>query len=215
MRGGRAHSSLELLAEFQDHHDCNDWRSTSCPALLDGWVRAANATETRSRWRGRRSATGWRRHGRQRSSKPLAKPWVWLPASPGHPQAADATIGYHRPVEPPSARIARAFASDGPNGIAAHPLLREIAPRHRPLGGAVHLIGAVTPSGIAGNQHYMAVLAALLSHEGVKVWVHAVMDGQDTRPQGGIDHLSRVPRRHRRRGTCGSRQRARPRLWFR
>ena len=109
---------------------------------------------------------------------------------PGHPQAAYATIGAGRPVEPPSARIARAFASDGPNGIAAHPLLREIVSRVRPLGGAVHLIGAVTPSGIAGNQHYMAVLAALLSHEGVKVWVHAVMDGQDTRPQGGIDHLS-------------------------
>ena len=109
---------------------------------------------------------------------------------PGHPQAAYTTLGAGRAVEPPLARIGRAFASEGANGIAAHPLLKEIVSRVRPLGGAVHLIGAMTPSGIAGNQHYMAVLAALLSHEGVKVWVHAVMDGQDTHPQSGIDHLS-------------------------
>lgn len=111
------------------------------------------------------------------------------PGKPGHPQAAYATLGAGRPVELPAARIARAFASDGPNGIAAHPLLKEIVSRVRPLGGAVHLIGTVTPSGIAGNQNAMAVLAALLSHEGVKVWVHAMMDGQDTAPQSGIDHL--------------------------
>lgn len=112
------------------------------------------------------------------------------PGKPGHAQAAYATLGAGRPVEPPAARITRAFQDEGPAGIAAHPVLRQIVSRVRPLGGAVHLVGAMTPTGIAGHQHYLAVLAALLSHEGVKVWVHAVMDGQDTRPQSGIEYLS-------------------------
>lgn len=112
------------------------------------------------------------------------------PGKPGHPQAAYATLGAGRAVEPPAARITRAFHDDGPAGIAAHPMLRQIVSRVRPLGGAVHLIGAMTPSGIAGHQHYLAVLAALLSHEGVKVWIHAVMDGQDSRGQSGIEHLT-------------------------
>ena len=109
---------------------------------------------------------------------------------PGHAQAAYATLGAGRPVEPPLARINRAFADHGANGIASHPVLKQIVSRVRPLGGAVHLIGAMTPSGIAGHQNHLAVLAALLSHEGVKVWVHGVMDGIDTAPQGGIEHLS-------------------------
>lgn len=108
---------------------------------------------------------------------------------PGHAQAAYATLGAGRPVEPPLAHINRIFADHGPGGIAAHPVLKQIVSRVRPLGGAVHLIGAMTPSGIAGHQNHLAVLAALLSHEGVKVWVHGVMDGIDTDPQGGIEHL--------------------------
>lgn len=111
------------------------------------------------------------------------------PGKPGHAQAAYATLGAGRPVETPLARINRAFQSDGPGGIASHPVLKQIVARVRPLGGAVHLIGAMTSSGIAGHQNHLAVLAALLSHEGVKVWVHAVMDGIDTEPQGGIEHL--------------------------
>lgn len=109
---------------------------------------------------------------------------------PGHAQAGYSALGAGRPFEPPAAHITRVFQNDGPAGIAAHPVLRQIISRVRPLGGAVHLIGTMTPSGISGHQRYLAVLAALLSHEGVKVWVHAVMDGQDTRAQSGIEHLA-------------------------
>ena len=112
------------------------------------------------------------------------------PGKPGHAQAAYATLGAGRPVESPLTGINRVFADHGPGGIASHPMLKQIVSRVRPLGGAVHLIGAMTPSGIAGHQNHLAVLAALLSHEGVKVWVHGVMDGIDTDPQGGIEHLS-------------------------
>ncbi len=112
------------------------------------------------------------------------------PGTPGHAQAAYAALGAGRPVAQPETRITRIFHDDGPAGIANHPALHRLVSRVRPLGGAVHLIGTMTPSGITGHQHYLAVLAALLSHEGVKVWVHAVMDGQDTPPQSGIEYLT-------------------------
>lgn len=159
-------------------------------ALLDGWgVRAereGNAIAlARTPIYDRLAATS------PRTVLDASGPAVGLAAGkPGHAQAAYSTLGAGRAVEPPLTRINRVFADHGPGGIASHPVLKQIVSRVRPIGGAVHLIGAMTPSGIAGHQNHLAVLAALLSHEGVKVWVHGVMDGIDTAPQGGIEHLS-------------------------
>lgn len=158
-------------------------------ALLDGWgirgEREGNAIALARTPIYDRLAATWPRTELAASGEALGLP----PGQPGHMQAAYAALGAGRAVEPPAARIGRAFSGGGAEGIENHPVLREIISRVRPLGGAVHLVGMVTPSRIAGYQHYMAVLAALLSHEGVKVWVHAVMDGQDAGPQTGISHL--------------------------
>ncbi|MDX5365183.1 MAG: hypothetical protein LPK88_02070 [Alphaproteobacteria bacterium] len=158
-------------------------------ALLDGWgirgEREGNAIALARTPIYDRLAATWPRTELAASGEALGL----LPGQPGHMQAAYAALGAGRAVEPATARIGRTFSESGAGGIANHPVLREIISRVRPLGGAVHLIGMVTPSRIAGYQHYMAVLAALLSHEGVKVWVHAVMDGQDAAAQGGIGHL--------------------------
>lgn len=158
-------------------------------ALLDGWgirgEREGNAVALARTPIYDRLAATWPRTELTASGEALGL----AAGQPGHMEAAYATLGAGRPVESPARMIGRAFAAGGAEGIANHPLLREIVSRVRPLGGAVHLIGVVTPSRIAGYQHHMAVLAALLSHEGVKVWVHAVMDGQDTGPQSGISHL--------------------------
>ena len=158
-------------------------------ALLDGWgirgEREGNAVALARTPIYDRLAATWPRTELSASGEALGL----LAGQPGHMQAAYAALGAGRPVEAPARVMGRSFAEGGAGGIASHPLLKEIISRVRPLGGAVHLVGMVTPSRIAGYQHYMAVLAALLSHEGVKVWVHAVMDGQDTGPQGGISHL--------------------------
>ncbi|MDO9126794.1 MAG: hypothetical protein Q8L94_09480 [Parvibaculum sp.] len=158
--------------------------------LLDGWgvrtEREGNALATaRTRIYDRLAAAS------PQSLLAAAGEAVGLAAGkPGYPQAAYSALGAGRPVPPPAARISRAFQEDGPGGIAAHPVLHQLVSRVRPLGGAVHLVGTMTPSNVTGHQRYLAVLAALLSHEGVKVWVHAVMDGQDTRAQSGIEHLA-------------------------
>ena len=159
-------------------------------ALLDGWgVRAereANAIAlARTPIYDRLAATAPRAL--------LATSGEAIGIAPGraaYPQAAYATLGAGRPVTQTATAIARMLHEKGAASLAAHPALQRLVARVRPLGGAIHLIGMVTPSGIAGHQHHLAVLAALLSHEGVRVWVHAVMDGQDTRPQSGIEHLA-------------------------
>ncbi|HEY4342980.1 MAG TPA: 2,3-bisphosphoglycerate-independent phosphoglycerate mutase [Parvibaculum sp.] len=111
---------------------------------------------------------------------------------PGNVQAGYMTLGAGRPVEQDILRVNRAVQDDGAHGLASNPVLQKLIQRVRPLGGAVHLIGMVSPGGVAGNQHHLAVLAAMLSHEGLQVWIHGVMDGIDARPQGGIACLAEL-----------------------
>ncbi len=108
------------------------------------------------------------------------------PGKPGNVQAGYMALGAGRPIEQDIARVNRAIQDDGPHGLGANPILQKLIQRVRPLGGAVHLIGTVSPGGVAGHQHHLAVLAAMLSHEGLKVFVHGIMDGIDVTPQSGI-----------------------------
>ncbi|MEN6541663.1 2,3-bisphosphoglycerate-independent phosphoglycerate mutase [Parvibaculum sp.] len=109
---------------------------------------------------------------------------------PGNARAGYLTLGAGRPVEQSILRVNRAIQQDDARAISANPALTRLVQRARSRGGAIHLVGMISPGGIAGHQHHLAVLAALLSHEGVQVWVHAVMDGQDAARQGGVDYLS-------------------------
>lgn len=108
------------------------------------------------------------------------------PDKPGNVQAGYMTMGAGAPVEQDLVRVNRALQDDGPRGLAHNPILQKLIQRVRPLGGAVHLIGMVSPGGIAGHQNHLAVLAARLSHEGLQVYIHGIMDGLDVAPQSGI-----------------------------
>ncbi|MCE9648438.1 MAG: 2,3-bisphosphoglycerate-independent phosphoglycerate mutase [Parvibaculum sp.] len=111
---------------------------------------------------------------------------------PGNVQAGYMTLGAGRPVEQDILRVNHSIQDSGPRGLATNPTLQKLIQRVRPLGGAVHLIGTVSPGGVAGNQHHLAVLAAMLSHEGLQVWIHGVMDGIDAGAQAGIAHLAEL-----------------------
>ena len=112
------------------------------------------------------------------------------PGKPGNVQAGYMALGAGRAVEQDIQRVNRAIQDDGPHGLASNPVMQKLIQRVRPLGGAVHLIGMVSAGSDAGSQHHLAVLAAMLSHEGLQVWVHGVTDGIDARPQEGIIRLS-------------------------
>lgn len=159
-------------------------------ALLDGWgVRAERQDNAIALAKtpifDRLAATG------HRTILGAAGEAVGLrPGQPGHAHAAHLSIGLGRPPIDHFNLVHAAMTGDGTEKLGQNPVLAAFVQRLRGVGGAVHLIGMVSPAGIHSHQHHMAVLAALLSHEGFQVHVHAIMDGEDTPPFSGVDHLA-------------------------
>lgn len=112
------------------------------------------------------------------------------PNQPGNAEAGHRSIGSGR-IEPQSSlRIAKAIAGDDGQNLSDNPALRALIQKAKSVGGAVHLMGLISPAAVQGHQYHTAVLAALLSHEGLQVWIHAILDGEDTDPTSGADHLA-------------------------
>jgi 2,3-bisphosphoglycerate-independent phosphoglycerate mutase len=58
-------------------------------------------------------------------------------------------------------------------------------------GGAVHLMGLLSPGGVHSHQDHMAALAKAFAAAGLKVWVHAFLDGRDTPPKSAEAYLAK------------------------
>ncbi len=111
------------------------------------------------------------------------------PDQPGNVEAGHRAIGAGRTERQFAVRVNAAFAGDGPEPIADNRELQDLILKARSVGGAIHLVGLISPAGVEGHQYHLAVLAALMSHEGVQVWIHAILDGEDTNAQSGADCL--------------------------
>lgn len=111
------------------------------------------------------------------------------PDQPGNVEAGHRAIGAGRTEQQFAVRVNAAFAGDGPEPIADNRELQDLILKARSVGGAIHLVGLISPAGVEGHQYHLAVLAALMSHEGVQVWIHAILDGEDTDAQSGADCL--------------------------
>ncbi len=57
-------------------------------------------------------------------------------------------------------------------------------------GGAIHLLGLLSDGGVHSHQNHIAALATIFSNAGIKVWVHAFLDGRDTPPQSAEGYLA-------------------------
>jgi 2,3-bisphosphoglycerate-independent phosphoglycerate mutase len=67
--------------------------------------------------------------------------------------------------------------------------------RAREGGGALHLMGLVSDGGVHSHVDHLDACLELARREGVaRVLVHAFMDGRDTPPRSGIEHMVRVER---------------------
>lgn len=112
------------------------------------------------------------------------------PDQPGNAEAGHRTIGAGRAIPQSAEQIRDAISGNAPTPIAENRALQNLIQKTRSVGGAVHLLGLMSPAGVQGHQYHLAVLAALLSHEGIKVWIHAILDGEDSAPMSGADYLS-------------------------
>lgn len=55
--------------------------------------------------------------------------------------------------------------------------------------GTAHLMGLISPGGVHAHQDHMAALARILSQSGVKVKIHAFLDGRDTPPSSAREYI--------------------------
>jgi 2,3-bisphosphoglycerate-independent phosphoglycerate mutase len=106
----------------------------------------------------------------------------------GNSEVGHMNLGAGRVVMQDLPRIDQAVA-DG--ALAANPLLTGAVARIKAAGGALHLMGLLSPGGVHSHQDHMAALARIASDLGVPVLVHAFLDGRDTPPSSAKEFLER------------------------
>lgn len=75
--------------------------------------------------------------------------------------------------------------------LAKNPELVSFIDKLKESGGAAHLMGLLSPGGVHSHQDHMAALANILSAEGLKVHIHAFLDGRDTPPQSALEFIEK------------------------
>lgn len=76
-----------------------------------------------------------------------------------------------------------------PGGLAEHAGFQSFVKDLTRVGGDCHLLCCLTSSGIEGFTAHAAKIAANLSHAGIRVWVHAILDGRDTARDAALGAL--------------------------
>ena len=106
----------------------------------------------------------------------------------GNSEVGHMNLGAGRVVMQDLPRIDQA-AADG--SLAANPVLVDAIAKVKASGGAMHVMGLMSPGGVHSHQDHLAALAKTISAQGVKVWVHAFLDGRDTPPSSGREYMER------------------------
>ncbi len=108
---------------------------------------------------------------------------VGLPAGQmGNSEVGHMNIGAGRIVMQDLPRIDAAL-DDG--SLAANQNLMQFIAALKQAGGACHLMGLISPGGVHSHQDQMAALVYILATQGIKVYLHAFLDGRDTPPRDG------------------------------
>jgi 2,3-bisphosphoglycerate-independent phosphoglycerate mutase len=104
----------------------------------------------------------------------------------GNSEVGHLNIGAGRVVMQELPRIDTAI-EDG--SLAKNPELLSFIQTLKSTGGACHLMGLVSPGGVHAHQDQAVAVAKILSDAGIKVTIHAWMDGRDTPPQAGAGYM--------------------------
>ncbi len=104
----------------------------------------------------------------------------------GNSEVGHMNLGAGRVVMQELPRIDQAVA-DGT--LAGNPALQHFISTLAASGGTAHLLGLLSPGGVHSHQRHMAALAKIIAAAGVKVVVHAFLDGRDTPPKSALGYL--------------------------
>ena len=62
-------------------------------------------------------------------------------------------------------------------------VLNDLFDAAKKTGGALHIMGLMSPGGVHSHQDHLARVAELAAGVGITVWLHAFLDGRDTPPE--------------------------------
>ena len=112
---------------------------------------------------------------------------VGLPAGQmGNSEVGHLNLGAGRIVYQDLTRINKAI---GDGELERNEVLREAFAKAR--NGRLHFIGLVSDGGVHSHYEHLVALAAAAKKAGVEqILVHAITDGRDTSPTGGVDYLT-------------------------
>lgn len=105
----------------------------------------------------------------------------------GNSEVGHMNIGAGRVVMQDLPRIDKA-SEDG--SLAVHPAMLSLVANLRESGKACHIVGLLSPGGVHAHQDHIAALARIVSEHGVRVYVHAFLDGRDTPPKSALAYLA-------------------------
>ena len=113
--------------------------------------------------------------------------YVGLPEGQmGNSEVGHTNIGAGRVVFQDLPRIDAAIAK---GKLAKRPALLDFVGKLKESRGTAHLIGLMSPGGVHSHQRQIAALARILAEAGVRVAVHAFLDGRDTPPKSAAAYL--------------------------
>jgi 2,3-bisphosphoglycerate-independent phosphoglycerate mutase len=72
------------------------------------------------------------------------------------------------------------------NTLETMPILVDMMKKLKESNGTCHLMGLMSPGGVHSHQKHFEALCKILNKNGIKVNVHAFLDGRDTPPQSAL-----------------------------
>ncbi len=107
----------------------------------------------------------------------------------GNSEVGHMNIGAGRVVMQDLPRIDGAIA-DG--SFAANQTLKSFIAKAKTTGGAVHIMGLLSPGGVHSHQDHMVAAAKVAAAAGLPVWLHGFLDGRDTPPQSAAGYVEKL-----------------------
>lgn len=105
----------------------------------------------------------------------------------GNSEVGHTNLGAGRVVMQDLPRIDQAI-KDG--SLAKNPVLVKTIDILKNNGKTAHVMGLMSPGGVHSSQEHLVALCKILSDNGIKVRVHAFLDGRDTPPSSAVNYLA-------------------------
>lgn len=105
----------------------------------------------------------------------------------GNSEVGHMNLGAGRVVMQDLPRIDQAIEN---NTLEKNSVLQDLIVALKQTGGTCHLMGLMSPGGVHSHQNHIVALARILNKNGLKVMVHAFLDGRDTPPSSAAGFLA-------------------------